>query len=223
MNSDQNDVAIDGLIRFLEHVGHLKQIPRTGWLHRGVPADRVESVADHSFRVALLAWLAAAADPTLDRDRILKLALIHDLAESITGDLTPYDPAILTTEANEDARKQFLNGRHQPGSERSAEKRQAESIAFSSLIEELPAGLRTELAELWEELRQRRTPESQFVKQADRVETYLQSVEYQRLDPALPMESFRLEVEETVDISPFVELRAAIRARGGDRTVQASE
>ena len=41
----------------IEAIGRLKEVPRTGWLDRGIPADETESVADHSFGVALLAWL----------------------------------------------------------------------------------------------------------------------------------------------------------------------
>src|SRR5262245_57028480 len=93
------DAVAVGLARFLHRAGRLKATPRTGWIDRGVPVGEAESVADHSFRVALLAWLAAhlaaADDPALDVDRVLALALIHDLAEALTGDLTPYDPAAI--------------------------------------------------------------------------------------------------------------------------------
>ena len=78
-----------GLARFLHRIGRLKTLPRTGWLHCGVPPAEAESVADHALRTTLLAWLAAAAAPDLDRDRVLKLALVHDLAEALAGDPTP--------------------------------------------------------------------------------------------------------------------------------------
>src|SRR5687767_10188734 len=71
-----------GLTRFLHRISGLKFTFRTGWLDRGVPPASTESVADHSFRMTLLAWLAALeGEPALDADRVLKLALIHDLAE----------------------------------------------------------------------------------------------------------------------------------------------
>src|SRR5215211_6639990 len=100
-----------GLVRFMRLAGRLKRTIRTGWVDRGVPAERVESVADHSFRVALLAWLASAGT-ALDRDRVLILAVIHDLAEAITGDLTPYDQA--SASGDDQARQAFLNRRHIP-------------------------------------------------------------------------------------------------------------
>src|SRR5215210_3864360 len=82
-----------GFARFLHRVGRLKTLRRTGWLHCGVPDAETESVADHAFRTTLLAWLAAGQVPGLDREKVLKLALVHDLAEALAGDPTPYDPA----------------------------------------------------------------------------------------------------------------------------------
>ena len=216
MKSGDAGTDSSGLIVVLDLVGRLKHMPRTGWLDRGVPTESVESVADHSFRVALLAWLAAAADPSLNRDRVLKLALIHDLAESAIGDRTPYDRVQLAQEPDAQRRRAFLNRRHLPGPERAAEKRSDETAAFSELIELLPATVRDELSALWQELADRVTPESRFVKQADRLETYLQSVEYLREDPGLPMDSFRLEVDETIDIPILVALRDAIRTGQGE-------
>lgn len=87
------DDRFAALARFAHRIGRLKSTPRTGWLHRGIPPDQTESVADHSFRVAVLTWLASSEVEGLDRNRAIKLALLHDLAESITGDITPYDPA----------------------------------------------------------------------------------------------------------------------------------
>lgn len=199
----------EGLARFLLQVGRLKRTPRTGWLDRGVPELETESVADHSFRVALLAWLAAAGDPALDRDRVLKLALIHDLAEAITGDLTPYDPGELVG-LDAEARSERLNRRLRPSSDRAAAKREAEAEAITSILANLPADLNVELAELWQELQERETAEGRFVKDADRLETYLQSREYAAVDPSTPVESFALEVTEMLEHPAGVALRHAI-------------
>lgn len=199
--------AARGLIRFLRQAGKLKSVPRTGWLDRGVPPGEVESVADHSHRVALMAWLAAAADPTLDRGRVLALALIHDLPEALTGDLTPYDRERIDA-ADQAA---FLNQRHVATSERQAAKRQAEAEAMAAMTRDLPEALRVELAALWRELEERATPEARFVKQADKLETYLQSLEYAAERPDLPVASFAAEVDEVIDIPTLVALRDALK------------
>jgi putative hydrolase of HD superfamily len=203
-----NDDAA-GLARFLHRVGRLKRLPRTGWLDRGVPAAETESVADHSFRVALQVWLAAAADPDLDRDRVVKLALIHDLAEAVTGDVPPYDPAELERAAGAD-RAEILNRRHVRSQARAEAKRAAESAAMADLLSDLSAPLAAELGDLWRELETGVSAEARFVKQSDKLETYLQSLEYLAGDPERPMNSFAVEVAEVIDAPALAELRDAV-------------
>jgi putative hydrolase of HD superfamily len=200
---------VRGLLRFIILAGRLKQTARTGWVDRGLPAERVESVADHSFRVALLAWLASAGT-TLDCDRVLSLALVHDLAEAITGDITPYDAAGASGDA--ESRQAFLNQRHIPTAERAAHKRAAEAAAIADMCRDLPASLQSEIEGIWSELKERATPEARFVKQADKLETYLQSLEYAAERPDLPVASFAAEVAAVIDIPELVLLREAISA-----------
>jgi putative hydrolase of HD superfamily len=206
MSLTQAHVA--GLVRFLHRAGRLKRAARTGWLDRGIPPAACESVADHTFRTALLAWLAAGDD--LDRDRVLKLALLHDLAEAVTGDLPPYDPSLLPTEANDDARRAFLDQRHVRDQARSAAKFAVEAAAIADLLTDLPAECAAELDTLWQEFEAGTSPEARFVKQVDKLETYLQSREYLADDPNRPMASFAAEVAEVIDAPNLVALRDAI-------------
>jgi 5'-deoxynucleotidase len=199
----------DGLVRFLHRAGQLKRVPRTGWVDRGVPAAETESVADHTYRVVLLAWLAAAGEPGLDRDRVLKLALLHDLAEAVTGDVPPYDPDELIA-ADDGSRAAILNRRHVRSDTRAAAKRAAEAVAMADLLVDFPAALAAELSDLWQELEVGASPEARFVKQADKLETYLQSREYLVNDAARPMDSFAAEVAEIIDVPALVALRDAV-------------
>jgi putative hydrolases of HD superfamily len=199
----------DRFTRFLHRAGGLKFVPRTGWLDRGMPSEQVESVADHSWRVALMAWLLAADNEALDRDRVLKLALIHDLAEAITGDITPYDPATLDG-LDAEERRRLLDRRHVATADRKAAKRGAEQAAMDDLIADLPPALRQEMTELWSELRERATPEARFVKEIDILETYLQSREYHAGDVSLPMESFAAEALAEVRTSSLHSIRDAV-------------
>jgi putative hydrolase of HD superfamily len=205
----RDDLGADGLARFLHRIGRLKRVPRTGWLDRGVPAAETESVADHSFRVALLAWLAGADEPGLDRDRLLKLALLHDLAEAVTGDLPPYDPGELTDVAPAD-RAAVLNRRHVRSEARRAAKRAAEAAAMADLLADLSGPVADELEALWRELDEGSSAEARFVKQADKLETYLQSREYLAADATRPMASFAAEVTDIVDVPALADLRDAI-------------
>lgn len=215
--ADERSVPARGLARFVHRVGRLKFLPRTGWLHCGVPATETESVADHAFRTALLAWLAAglewrdAASP-LDRDRVLKLALVHDLAEALAGDPTPYDPADVPDAADPAARAAFLNRRHVRSDERRVAKHAAERAAMADLLTDLPPALAGEIRALWEEAEAAETPEARFVKGADRLERYLQSREYLARDPTRPMASFAADVAATPTNGALASVRDAIQA-----------
>lgn len=205
-----------GIARFLHRVGRLKATPRTGWLDRGISQAETESVADHSFRVALMAWLAASVppkttdEPALDADRVLRLALIHDLAEALTGDMPPYDPATVPANDDEAARRRFLNQRHIRSEERLAAKRAAEDAAMADLRTALPAAVADTLRALWDELQAGTSPEARFVKQVDKLETYLQSREYLARYPAAPMTSFATEIAEALQDGRLTALRNAI-------------
>ena len=171
-------------------IGRLKDVPRTGWLDRGIPPEETESVADHSFGVALLAWLLAPDG--LDRARVVELALLHDLAESAVGDVTPYDRETLST-LDPDTRRNWLNQRHIRTGEQRAAKHAAETAAIEELAATLPADRKERLRDRWAELSARATPEARFVKEMDILETWLQSRRYARHHPDAPMESFELE------------------------------
>lgn len=73
------------LTDFLFEVGMLKRTPRSGW-HFLPGADR-ENVAEHSFRMTVIAWTLARMESGLDLNRLLEMALFHDLPETRTGDL----------------------------------------------------------------------------------------------------------------------------------------
>ncbi|KAG7275633.1 hypothetical protein CRUP_021960 [Coryphaenoides rupestris] len=75
------------ILQFMKLVGQLKRVPRTGWVYRGV--TQPESVSDHMYRMAILAM--TVTDPTVNKDRCMKLALVHDMAECIVGDIAPMD------------------------------------------------------------------------------------------------------------------------------------
>ena len=140
----------------IDALGRLKEVPRTGWLDRGIPAEETESVADHSFGVALLAWLLAPDE--LDRARVIELALLHDLAESSVGDATPYDRETLCATLDPDTRRNWLNQRHIRSDEQRAAKQAAETRAIEALAASLPIDRQAALLSRWNELAERATP-----------------------------------------------------------------
>ncbi len=79
----------EDIIDVVERLDALADLPRTGWLLRGVSSP--ESIADHSFGVAVVAMLVTdvlrARGQTVDGERVLRMALVHDAPEARTGDM----------------------------------------------------------------------------------------------------------------------------------------
>lgn len=191
-----------GLLRLAEQAQRLKRVPRQGWLDRGVPPLAAESVADHSLGVALLAWLAAleaqAAGADLDPARVLALALVHDLPEAEIGDWTPYTVEDVNAHNSLGERAAFFNARQTRSPERTAAKRAAEQAVIDQLVAALSPAAGSTLASLWRELAAGESSEAQFVKQVDRLETFLQSRAYLAEDPTRAMASFSAEASAEI-------------------------
>ena len=73
--------------KFFEKVLELKNVPRQGWKEK-LEIDNPESVADHSYSTTVLSMILSDMKG-LDTEKIIRMALLHDLAESIIGDITP--------------------------------------------------------------------------------------------------------------------------------------
>lgn len=124
--------------------------------------------------------------------------MVHDLPEAETGDAPPYDPSAIPPPADQTQRRAFLERRHIRDDERQQTKRDAEDAAMRRLLAALPENVHAELQSLWDELRRGESAEARFVKQIDRLETFLQSRVYRELFPDAPMASFEQEVLETI-------------------------
>lgn len=141
-----------GTVEFVRRALALKDQMRRGWIRAGIA--RPESVADHSWGVALLALAAAEERPELDRARLLELALTHDLAEAITGDLVPGEYA------------------------HKGEKIARERRAMEDLVDTLPLALRGRLLSRFEELVSASSPEAALVHELDKLEMAFQADRY---------------------------------------------
>jgi len=71
------------MVEFMFEVGMLKRSPRTGYQFLGSGG---ESVADHSFRAAVIGYVLASMEPDADRDKVILMCLFHDFPETRTGD-----------------------------------------------------------------------------------------------------------------------------------------
>ena len=134
----------------------LKERDRTGWVDRNVPDP--ESVAAHSWGVTFLAvviaddWAAATGTP-LDRARVCRLALVHDLAEAETGDVP-----------------------ERPDTIAAAERRRRERPVMTAFAE----ALGVDVDAWWEAAETGDEPEARLVREADKLEMALQACRYAR-------------------------------------------
>jgi len=197
----------DRLVPLLDHLLKLKSTHRTGWLDRGVPPSETESVADHILMATLIGWLTA--DPELDRDRLIKLLLVHDLAEVITGDPPPYDRADIPVD-DEAALRDFFSRRHVRSAEDKAAKDAREAEAMATLRELMPDDAGDEIVSLWKEYEAQETPEARFAKDIDRFEAFVQARAYARRHPGLPLSGFTKMAQEEIESPALIALRDAI-------------
>ncbi|KAF3921142.1 hypothetical protein ABW21_db0201264 [Orbilia brochopaga] len=125
-------------LAFLHIVDRLKHIPRTGWVYCGIEKP----------------------DETLDRDRCIRMALMHDIAESVVGDFTPSDPI----------------------SKEEKHRRESTTVEYfaTTLLEKVNPRLARELVELFEEYENRETKEAAFVHDIDVYDMLLQAFEYEK-------------------------------------------
>lgn len=150
-------------------------MPRRGWVINQI--KNPESIADHTFRAAIMGWFLAPKK--INIERLLKIALIHDLCEVYAGDTTPYDSVLPGNK--KDLKKlmktwpRFSNHEKKILAEKKCKK---ETKALNKLISKLPSELKTEVRSLWLDYEKGLTPEGRFFKQADRIENFLQAMEY---------------------------------------------
>ena len=133
-------------LEFLREAERLKDTLRSAYTTSG----RTESVADHSWRLALLAMTFADQLPDVDLLRLMKICILHDLGEAIDGDV----PA--------------------PEQDANDPKSAKERDDFVSLVTSLPDPLRTEFLSLWDEYENGTSPEARVAKALDKIETILQ-------------------------------------------------
>jgi len=145
----------DPIIEIYFQINHLKHLLRQGWLMRGIPESKCESVGDHSFATALFAMMIAKKYfPELNVMKVIKMSLVHELGEIDNGDLTPFDEA-------------------------SKEERYAkEKAGIEKIFYNFPEG--KEYLDLWLEFEENRSAEAKFVKQIDQLEKAMQASVYSK-------------------------------------------
>ena len=183
------------LLDFLGRIERLKTNTRHSVTAGGAP----ESVAAHSWRLATMALLMADEFPSLDMDRVIRMCLVHDIGEAVTGDIPSFDK----TASNEET----------------------EARAIDGLLSALPDPPRGEMTALFAEMDALQTPEARLYKALDRIEAVIQHNESD-ISSWIPLE-YELNLtygEQNAAEFPFLKrLRAEMRRDTEQKIEQAKE
>lgn len=131
-------------LEILHVAERLKDTPR----HCTTTNGRTESVAEHSWRVSLMASLLRREFPDLDMDKVVNMCLIHDLGECFTGDI----PAFVKTDTD----------------------RKTEDTLLDQWVKSLPEELSSALSALYKEMEAQKTAEAKMYKALDKLEALIQ-------------------------------------------------
>jgi len=148
---------INNMLAFTQIVRLLKTQPRTGWVDRGIPVEKTESIADHMYRMSIIAMAIPAESVSIDK--CVKIALVHDIAESLVGDITPFGG--VTKEEKH--------------------RRELETIEYLvELIQPYNERFANEMKELWLDYEEIRCLEARYVKDIDKLEMIQQAWDYEQ-------------------------------------------
>jgi len=136
---------------FLKNAANLKNISRQGWINK-LSLENPESVADHTFSMAVIGMIISDLED-LNSEKVLKMILLHDIAESKVGDIVPDKMSF-------------------------EEKQKLENLAFDEIIKVLPESIIPTYIEIWKEYQENNSTESQIVHQIDKLEMALQAKIY---------------------------------------------
>ncbi len=177
----------DGLTKIYCAILKLKELKRAGWIERGVMD--AESVAAHSYAVALLSMLLADLRD-LDAAEAMRIALIHDLPEAFIGDLTPGEK------------------------ERLKDLREREMDVIGDLAKALPGEHAEKLINAWKNYVKGSSEVARLVRDVDKLEMGLQALNYLRSGYPGAREIYESALKEIRD----PELRELLRRLGGSLT-----
>ena len=157
--------------KLLNYSHKLKHLYRTGWVKVGV--NNPETVASHSWNMALLTIKLSQQyknEFQYDYDKVIKMCLCHDLAESIIGDITPHESSYKTKDKIED-------------------KAMYEIATKSSM---------PEAYELFLEYTSNSTPEAKLAHDLDKLDMYAQALAYKKQYPNIDFEEFKVSATKAI-------------------------
>jgi len=199
------------ILNFFIEVGKLKRKFRKGWLIHGIKNS--ESTAEHIFRMTIIAWVLGK-NKKLNMEKVIKIALIHDLCEVYAPDMTPYDPLL-----PKDRKKAMEILKKWPKFTPSLKikkyknKYKIELFALKRLVSRLPFHLGKEILNLWFEFEKGLSKEGRFVKQVDKVENLLQCMEYWKKHGKIQRKLWMRWAKEILDDPVLIEFMRTLEEK----------
>jgi len=157
-------MLLENLLNFSEIIGKLKVTERSGWVSN---VTEPESVADHSFRCAILAMCIGDL-MDVDTEKLIRMLLLHDIQEALTGDYDNY-------------------AKEEMGISKVKLK---EGIAINDILSLLPSKLQKRYFSIWKEFEDQKTVEATLANDLDKIEMIIQALEYEKRG----INSMKLEV-----------------------------
>tara|TARA_B100001146_G_scaffold32591_1_gene25887 strand:+ start:272 stop:796 length:525 start_codon:yes stop_codon:yes gene_type:complete len=159
--------------KFFFQIAGLKKLPRSGWKIK-LGLDDSESVAEHSYMMSVMSMVLADMK-SLNSEKVIKMSILHDWAESKIGDFMPdeigYD-----------------------------KKSELENYAMTEILELLPQKIQSDYQDMWNEFLARNTPEARLVHELDKLEMALQAKIYETdIDPEKVKPFIISAVEQIMD------------------------
>ncbi|MBS7651321.1 MAG: HD domain-containing protein [Candidatus Bathyarchaeia archaeon] len=180
----------ESVLRFIHDVGRIKSVIRTGWREK-VGIEKPESVADHMYRTAVISMIISDLEG-FDTEKVLRMALLHDLAEAFTGDLTPTQKEIYTP-------SNFM---------------ELEEEAIRKILSNLPENLSNRYLSIWREMQDSESEEAKLVRSVDKLEMAIQAKEYigqgyaaERLDEFITSAEFKIQNSKTLQLLKILKKR----------------
>lgn len=194
INPPSSKFNITSYLELYRLIHKLKHLPRQGWVNNHVP--KVEMVASHMYRMTLMAMTAPISmiGDGIDVMHCMKMCLVHDLGESIVGDITP--DCKITPE------------------EKFNREYEAMKYICSLIHDQITA---ESIMSLWMEYEEQKTSNSKFVKDLDRLDMLVQANEYETDYPEIQLDPFWKSTKNTFKSEFAKEIDAHLRIKKDSR------
>ena len=200
---------LENILDFLLKAGELKKIGRLYWKLRGV--KNPETVSGHIYTLTLAAWVLASGRKELSMEKLLKMALCHELSAVYTGDTTPYDKILRENNSKNKGEilKRMLRISKKEKRSIFLKDYREEKKSLEKLTLNLEPQLKREMIQLWKEYRTKSSPEGRFLSQLNVAAVLFQGLIYEKKYKnfsAAPLWEWAFEVSDDPLILEFLEV-----------------